>query len=298
MMRVEQVRDSDPSRRPRRPTDLEAPGPGWRRSPSGVWLPPWQGVEIAQAGAAAALVQPRRPAASGGATLPSSALFSLAPSSATFGGVASGSPIASATDGTGNGHNLVQSTSARQPLYSATGITGGRPGMLCDGANDGLIFSSVWGPTGDAWIAIEHQLTSTSPAYQALLTLQQGSQLWILYACNGATYQSYAWKLNYSSTGGSAGIGGTSGAGLTTGRRRLLIVYYVGTGGMTARLDGADYSVVLGGGSFGAPAGYCGSIGSAYGATEPTSGYIGRVAVGSGIPTSGETAQIESWLDG
>jgi hypothetical protein len=55
----------------------------------------------------------------------------------------SGGVVSTWADQSGNGHNFTQGTAANRPAYNATGGPNSTPSILFDGANDGLINSTL-----------------------------------------------------------------------------------------------------------------------------------------------------------
>lgn len=243
---------------PRRPRQDKTPGPEWRRSPSGVWLPPFA-EEMAECGASVAAV--------GGAhralvpSFPATPFVHFSGEAANFNSNNDGSGSAPSlagdlvrrwVDTSGNARHL--NVSQGSPSYEVP--SGNSRGSVRFDTGEQLARASTGLSGAQTW-ALSFKLDATpgSGAFGNLFTLSDGGagtfgELWV---ANSGSYRPLYWRLGY--TQGSAGNGVGIAVTLDTSWHTLLITYdgvsSTTASSYTAYYDGSVASVIASGSNSG-----------------------------------------------
>ncbi len=268
-----------------------------------VWLPPGHGDIQLDCGSSYLLAAPRRRSA---ATWAPSALPSLwayhdaGVTSSLWQNYTGTTPVTSdgqtlgrADDLGSAGRNLIQPNAPYQPNYSATGFGGKAAVHVAYGTHlarpAGISGAQTWG--------ISFKLSAT-PAYgnfYALASLYTGSVGGIVYLCQYPGYTGVAFGCSMSGTTALVGFSPTFDTAIHT-----LIVTYSGSGtgpsSYTCDYDGVSQSLSATSGA--APASTWGAIGALNDGSYGTPGYWRRAAFSSAQASSGDRANLSTWLAG
>lgn len=193
-------------------------------------------------------------------------------------------------DKSGNSRHVVQSNSARQPLFQAAGFNG-LPAVDFDGSND-FLKNATYQPSGALTCALVFNRDTSSGVF---VNVQRSGGIFEVVGPFGGGYR----NITFTGTGAGTGIGFDMASG-GTAQNAIMIIQYDGTGtavtDYVARLNGAPQSL-----SSSAPLGYLPETGLCIGGRAVQNlgffnGRISEMVLREGVTNLSDSQKIEGYL--
>ncbi len=152
-------------------------------------------------------------------------------------------------DKSSNARVYSQSTAGRLPLYQSSGLGSGKPSVLGDDTDDGLLASVTWGIDGAQTLAVALKISSipTSAEQDQVLSYRSSTPRRSVFLFNGSGLVTFPpWFFSFDTAVTTTGVGISDA--LDTNAHRVVVIYdgvsSTATSSYTIDLDGTSKTVV------------------------------------------------------